>query len=91
MYLFSCILIFYIKVIIGLVLWGAYNHLKFINLFLFYRFANGFVNRRCRCFIVTLHFSTLPIHNSLVLFSIHNLYLRPSSALTHFSLVWYLL
>ena len=36
----------HIKVIIGLVLWRAYDHLKVINLFLFYRSANDFVNRR---------------------------------------------
>ena len=48
------------------------------------RFCKSLV-RRCRRFrrsvVIALHY------NSLVLFSIHNLYLRPSSALTHFSLV----
>ena len=36
----------YIEVIIGLVLWRACDHLKVINLFLFYRSADDFVNRQ---------------------------------------------
>ena len=41
------------KVIIGLVLWKACNHLKVINLFLFYRSANDSVNRQ---FVVVVVF-----------------------------------
>ena len=77
MYLFQCILIvqyIYIKVIIGLVLWRAYNYLKVINLFLFYRSLSSL---RRSVVIITLHY------NYSVSFSIHNLCPRPSSALAN--------
>ena len=77
-----------IKVIIGFAS-GTYDHFKVINLFLFYKSANDFVNRRF-VVVVTLHYFTLPIRNSSLLFSIYNLCPRPSSALTHFRLVLYL-
>ena len=55
-----------------------YIYIRVINLFLFYRSANDFVNRQ---FVRSSIRRCLP-----ALFSIHNLYLRPSSALTHFNL-----
>ena len=63
-----------------------YISIRVINLFLFYRSADDFVNRQIvrssdRQFVNSSVRRCLP-----ALFSIHNLYLRPSSALTHFNL-----
>ena len=44
------------------VLWRACNHLKVINLFLFYRSADDLVYRRCRRFyrsvVIVLHYNS---------------------------------
>ena len=85
---FTCVVYAYTKVIIGIVC-GAHDHLKVINLFLFYRSANDFVNRRfvitlssLRCTALLCLPTTLPYY-----LPIYSLCPRPSSALTHFHLV----
>ena len=69
-------------IIVGLVC-GAYSHLEVINLFLLFCIsANDFVNRRY-VVVIALHYSTMPLHNSLYYFQSTVNACVPALHLTH--------